>query len=118
MISIHLKLPATSANLGPGFDALGLAMGMYLEIEAETAAEFRIEAAGRDAGVVGALEGNLMLERDGDLAGAGPALKLKIQNGIPLGMGCGSSAAALVAGVLLANHFGGLGLSAEDLVAE
>jgi homoserine kinase len=118
MTGLRLRLPATSANLGPGFDALGLAMQLYLEIEAETAAEFRIEAAGRDAGLVGSLERNLMLETYRDMARQGPALALRIQNQIPLGMGCGSSAAALLAGVLLANHFGGLGMSAEDVVAE
>jgi homoserine kinase len=118
MTGLRLRLPATSANLGPGFDALGLAMQLYLEIEAETAAEFRIEAAGRDAGLVGSLERNLMLETYRDMARQGPALALRIQNQIPLGMGCGSSAAALLAGVLLANHIGGLGMSAEDVVAE
>jgi homoserine kinase len=118
MTGLRLRLPATSANLGPGFDALGLAMQLYLEIEAETAVEFRIEAAGRDAGLVGSLERNLMLETYRDMARQGPALALRIQNQIPLGMGCGSSAAALLAGVLLANHFGGLGMSAEDVVAE
>jgi homoserine kinase len=118
MTGLRLRLPATSANLGPGFDALGLAMQLYLEIEAETAVEFRIEAAGRDAGLVGSLERNLMLETYRDMARQGPALALRIQNQIPLGMGCGSSAAALLAGVLLANHIGGLGMSAEDVVAE
>jgi homoserine kinase len=115
---LRLKLPATSANLGPGFDALGLAMRLFLEIEAVPAEEFRITAAGRDAALVGALERNLMVETYRGLAPAGPALELKIENGIPLGMGCGSSAAALVAGVMLANHFGALGLTDEDVVAE
>jgi len=117
-MTLRLKLPATSANLGPGFDALGLAMRLYLEIEAEAAAEFSIEAAGRDAGLVGSLERNLMVETYRELAPRGPALRMRIQNGIPLGMGCGSSAAALLAGVLLANHFGELGMSADEVVAE
>jgi homoserine kinase len=118
MRSIRLKLPATSANLGPGFDALGLAMRLYLEIEAREAAEFCIRASGRDAALVGSLERNLMLETYRQLAPHGPALDLTIVNGIPLGMGCGSSAAALLAGVFLANHFGELGMVPEEIVAE
>ena len=113
-----MRLPATSANLGPGFDALGLAMQLYLEVEAAAAAEFSISARGRDAKVVGSLDGNLMVETYRALAPHAPALALKIKNGIPLGMGCGSSAAALVAGVMLANHFGELGWSREQVMAE
>ena len=116
--SLRLKLPATSANLGPGFDALGLAMKLYLEIEAAEANEFRIAASGRDAELVGAVERNLMLETYRDLAPGGPALGLTVRNQIPLGMGCGSSAAALLAGVFLANHFGELGMAPEEIVAE
>ncbi len=42
-VPLHLRLPATSANLGPGFDALGLAMGLYLTIDATASAAFGIE---------------------------------------------------------------------------
>jgi len=118
MRSLRLKLPATSANLGPGFDALGLAMRLYLEIEAFAAPAMRIVAGGRNAALVGSLERNLMVETYQDLAPQAPALHLAIRNGIPLGMGCGSSAAALLAGVLLANHFGELGMTPEETVAE
>ena len=117
-MGLKLRLPATSANLGPGFDALGLAMRLYLEVEAEVAGEFSIAAWGRDAEVVGRLEGNLMVETYRELAAAGPALALRVVNEIPLGMGCGSSAAALVAGVMLANHFAQLGMSREEVLAE
>lgn len=113
---IRLRLPATSANLGPGFDALGLAMDLALVIEARTApagSRFTIHASGRNADLCASLDRNLILETYRDvLAQAGrpaPPLALHLQNGIPLGMGCGSSAAALLAGVLLANHFGALG---------
>ena len=115
---MRLRLPATSANLGPGFDAVGLAMRLYLEVEAEAAEEFSLAATGRDAELVGSLERNLMVETYRALAPGGPALTLRIENGIPLGMGCGSSAAALVAGVMLADHFGGLGWSREQVMTE
>ena len=59
---LRLSLPATSANLGPGFDAVGLAMSMHLTVEAHAAAAFQIEATGRDAELCGALEHNLILD--------------------------------------------------------
>ncbi len=118
MKSLRLKLPATSANLGPGFDALGLAMRLYLEVEAVAAAEMHIVAGGRDSALVGSLDRNLMLETYRSLAPHAPALHLAIRNGIPLGMGCGSSAAALLAGVTLANHFGELCMSSDEVLAE
>ncbi len=117
-MSLRLRLPATSANLGPGFDALGLAMTLYLTVEAEASPAVAIEARGLNAELVGRLDRNLMLETYRALAPAGPALKLRVENWIPLGMGCGSSAAALLAGVLLANHFGELGLTPEEVLAE
>lgn len=122
--SIFLKLPATSANLGPGFDALGLAMSFYLTIDAVAASDgaFAIEASGRDAALCGTVDKNLILETYTSVvrnAGKIPtALHLTLHNEIPLGMGCGSSAAALLAGVLLANHFGALGMTGYEAMEE
>ena len=118
MTPLHLKIPATSANLGPGFDALGLAMALYLDIHASESPDTRIEATGRNADLVGSLEHNLILDTYRDLAPTGPPLHLRIENQIPLGMGCGSSAAALLAGVLLANHFSNLHLTPQEVCAE
>ena len=121
---LHLRLPATSANLGPGFDALGLAMSFYLTVDAIVSpdGEFAIQATGRDRELCGSLTRNLILEtycsvveRAGGRAGP---LHLLLHNEIPLGMGCGSSAAALLAGVLLANHFGGLGWTGQQAMEE
>src|SRR5258708_5882970 len=119
---LHLRLPATSANLGPGFDALGLAMALYLTIDATAAEGFHIDATGRNADLCANLEDNLILTTYIDvLANAGilaHGLRLKLHNEIPLGMGCGSSAAALLAGVLLASHFGGLNWTALQILEE
>lgn len=119
---MRLSLPATSANLGPGFDAAGLALSMRLTVEARVAAGFQLEASGRDAALCGALEHNLILDSYRDVltrAGAEVLpLHLKLHNEIPLGMGCGSSAAALLAGVALADHFGGLEMGDAGIVAE
>ncbi len=122
MTGIHLRLPATSANLGPGFDTLALALKLYLEIEAEPADEFTIDASGRDASVCGAIENNLLLETYRDLLAAygKPVvpLRLRMDNGIPLGMGCGSSAAVRLAAAALASHTGGLGWNRDRILAE
>jgi homoserine kinase len=119
---IQVRLPATSANLGPGFDALGLAMAFYLTIDASAAEAFAILATGRNADVCGRVEDSLILTTYRSvLADAGHAalpLALTLHNEIPLGMGCGSSAAALLAGVVLANHFGGLGWSGQQVLEE
>lgn len=117
-------MPATSANLGPGFDALGLAMSFYLTIDARVAGDgrFAIEASGRSADLCGRVDGSLILDTYRDVieraGGTASALHLVLHNEIPLGMGCGSSAAALLAGVLLANHFGGLGLTGYEAMEE
>jgi len=119
---VRLRLPATSANLGSGFDAAAVALDFYLEIEAEPAAEFSIAASGHDKERCGNLNGNLILEtyRSQLQAHGQPILPLAIRmvNGIPLGMGCGSSAAGRLAAVALANHFGKLGWSSEQILEE
>jgi homoserine kinase len=119
---IKLRLPATSANLGSGFDAAAVALDFYLEIEAEAAQEFSIAAAGRDAERCGQIEDNLILELyKGLLERYGrpiAPLAIRMVNGIHLGMGCGSSAAGRLAGIVLANHFGELGWTSEQILEE
>ncbi len=119
---LHLRLPATSANLGPGFDALGLAMALYLTIDATIAENFHIEATGRNSDLCARIDNNLILTTYMDvLANAGilaRRLHVQLHNEIPLGMGCGSSAAALLAGVLLANHFGELNWTMQQVLEE
>jgi homoserine kinase len=119
---LHLRLPATSANLGPGFDALALALTLHLEIDAIPAKQYSIRATGRNANVCGELERNLLLhtyktilERNGAVE---VPLALDVRNGIPLGMGCGSSAATRLAGVALASHFGKLDWDRSRILTE
>src|SRR5580698_10556328 len=110
--AFQLPLPATSANLGPGFDAAAVALDVFLEIEAEPAQEFSIAASGRDADRCAKLDDNLVRETYKQiLSGHERAivpLAIRMVNGIPLGMGCGSSAAARLAAIALAVHFGEL----------
>ena len=118
--SVHLRLPATSANLGPAFDTGALALKMHLEIDAEAADRFGIDAEGRDKETCGKLEGNLVLETYKRLMKENgrpiEPLQLRVKNGIPLGMGCGSSAAARLAGIALAVEFGDLGWREQEIL--
>ncbi|MHB1936209.1 MAG: homoserine kinase [Acidobacteriaceae bacterium] len=118
--SVHLRLPATSANLGPAFDTGALALNMHLEIDAEAADRFSIAAEGRDTEACGKLDGNLVLETYKRLMTENgrsvQPLHLHVKNGIPLGMGCGSSAAARLAGIALAVQFGDLGWRDQEIL--
>jgi homoserine kinase len=120
--SLHLTLPATSANLGPAFDAAALAMDLSLKIRAQGAAEFSIQAIGRDPEICGKVDDHLILMTYRDvLESAGKKvlpLTLRIDNQIPIGKGCGSSAAARLAGIALAVHFGRLRWTDERIVGE
>lgn len=119
---LYLRLPATSANLGPGFDTLALALDVYLEVKAREAEKFSIQASGRNPEICGGLERNLLLDvYRKTLAANGRdviPLALEVKNGIPIGMGCGSSAAVRLAGVALAAHFGEFGWSRERILQE
>jgi homoserine kinase len=89
-----VRVPASSANLGPGFDALGLALGVYLTCRFRRSEALAIRAEGRDAASIPTR--NLHMKM--------PPIELRIQNDIPLGKGMGSSAAALTAGVIVADQ--------------
>lgn len=122
MKEFHLRFPATSANLGPGFDTLALALDLHLEIDACTASQFSIHATGRSPEVCNDLERNLLLDvYRKALTANGRVVKplsLQVRNGIPVGMGLGSSAAVRLAGVALASHFGELGWSRDQILTE
>jgi homoserine kinase len=121
-VGLRLRLPATSANLGSGFDAVAVALDFHLEIEAEPATEYSISATGRDSDRCSRLDDNLILGvyrrllMENDRAEV--PLALKMANGIPLGMGCGSSAAGRLAGIAMAVHFGQLGWSSDRILEE
>jgi homoserine kinase len=120
--ALRLVLPATSANLGPAFDAAALAMDFYINIEARAADEFLITASGRDREICGRVQDHLILTTYREvLEAAGQPLiplSLKIANDIPIGKGCGSSAAARLAGIALAVHFGRLRWTDAQIVGE
>ncbi len=103
-----VRVPASSANLGPGFDALGLALGVYLTCRFRPAEQLSIRAEGRDAAQISTRSDNLIWQTAVSVARDHgmklPPIELVIQNDIPLGKGMGSSAAALTAGVVIADH--------------
>jgi homoserine kinase len=108
-----VRVPASSANLGPGFDALGLAFGLYLTCRFAPAPVLSITVEGRDAADISTGEDNFIWQTAvrvaTDLGRAMPPVALAIENDIPLGKGLGSSAAALTAGVVIADRMLGLG---------
>jgi homoserine kinase len=104
---VRVRVPATSANLGPGFDSLGLALGRHDLVEAWIdPTGLSIEVAGEGADTADAGEAHLvvraMRETFKVLDGQPPGLALRCVNRIPHGRGLGSSAAAIVSGVLAA----------------
>jgi homoserine kinase len=105
---VMVKVPATSANLGPGFDTLGMALSFYdeLVVEAVAGSGASVEVHGEGAGEVATDESNLVVksiaytfEKVGQKL---PGLKLTAQNVIPHGRGMGSSGAAVVSGIVAA----------------
>jgi homoserine kinase len=104
---VRVRVPATSANLGPGFDALGLALGLHDEVSAAvTDGGLSIDVDGEGAGLVAQDETHLVVQAMratfAELGAQPPGVRLTCHNRIPHGRGLGSSAAAIVAGVLLA----------------
>ena len=108
--------------MGPGFDALAVALKVYLECRYKVATRLSIRVSGRDAHLISTKEDNLIWQTAlATAAGANralPAVDLEIMNGIPLGKGLGSSAAALTAGVIMAERLLGLGWSASRILDE
>ncbi len=108
-----VRVPASSANLGPGFDALGLALSVYLECRFRPADSLSIRVTGRDTSDISTGSDNLIwqtaLAVARDAQGTLEPIELEINNQIPIGKGLGSSAAALIAGVVIADKLLGLG---------
>ncbi len=118
----RLRVPASSANLGPGFDALGLALSPYLLCRFRRAETLMIRATGRDADQISTAADNLIwqtaLTVAEHTAESMPPIELEIENEIPLGKGLGSSAAALTAGVIIADAILGLNWKTHRILDE
>jgi homoserine kinase len=106
--TVHVRAPATSANLGPGYDSLGLALGLYDDVRAHVSSipGIRVSVTGEGAGDLADHETHLVaasaLTTFDRLGGRPAGLVIACANRIPQARGLGSSSAAIVAGVLLA----------------
>lgn len=108
-----VRVPASSANLGPGYDVMAAALDLFLELEVEETGEFGFDPgplevpSGRENLIVRAFES--LHPADG--------IAFRLTQAVPLGRGLGSSAAAIVAGLVAADHLYELALSKEELLA-
>ena len=108
-----VRVPASSANLGPGYDAMAAAVALHLELEVEETGEFSLDpgglavSTGRDNLIVRAFES--LHSADG--------ITFRLKSDIPLARGLGSSAAAIVAGLSAADHLFELALTREEMLA-
>jgi homoserine kinase len=122
MTEFTISLPATSANLGPAFDAAALAMDLSLRIRATRGKQYSINASGHDPDICGNVENHLILTTYQEVLAEqnkpAPALSLNIHNGFAIGKGLGSSAAARLAGIALAVHFGRLKWNSARIIGE
>jgi homoserine kinase len=108
-----VRVPASSANLGPGYDALAAAMAMHLELEVEEAGEFSFDSGGLP---VSTGRENLIVRAFESLRPA-DGIAFRLRSEIPLTRGLGSSSAAIVAGLFAADHLYELALTKEEVLA-
>lgn len=120
-VRVHVRVPASSANLGPGFDALGLALGLYNEIDAQESERVTVTIEGEGAAQLATSEDNVVVRavRAAHEAAGRPfrGCALACVNRIPLARGLGSSAAAWVGGLVAGNALLGSPLDRETLLA-
>lgn len=120
--NITVKVPGTTANLGPGFDCIGVALKLYNEFNFTTldAGELIIQASGMEAAKVQTDETNLLYQAFVKLyqhiKKTPPGIKIEIKLGVPLARGLGSSATAIVGGLVGANYLAGSPLSELEVM--
>lgn len=116
-----ITVPATTANIGPGFDSIGIALNLYNTIEVvETASGLLIEAYGQDSEIIETDERNMVyrsIMRCMDKVGYRPrGLHIKQYNEIPVSRGLGSSAACIVGGLLAGNQLANNPLTTDEIL--
>lgn len=118
--TVTVRVPATAANLGPGFDCLGMALNIHNTVTITMSHRFSIAIGGEGRGVLSGGKDNLVYEAMARLfSRAGqpvPSLEISCYNEIPVARGLGSSTAAIVAGLVAANSLMGDVMSREELL--
>jgi homoserine kinase len=120
--NITVKVPGTTANLGPGFDCIGAALKLYNEFNFTTldAGRLIIQASGMEAAKVQTDETNLLYQAFvklyQNIKKTPPGIKIEIKLGVPLARGLGSSATAIVGGLVGANYLAGSPLSELEVM--
>jgi len=117
---VSLKIPGSTSNLGPGFDTLGMAVNIYLNLEAEPSDELKISIFGEGANEIKKNRNNLVYRSFQEyfkyVGEPYFPIKLTLKNEIPLKRGLGSSGAAIVGGLLIAREMTGKMVSDEELL--
>ncbi|MFT8323190.1 MAG: homoserine kinase [Bacillus sp. (in: firmicutes)] len=115
---LQIKVPASSANLGPGFDSIGLALDLYLTLEVSPADKWEIIPLSKELEQFPKDETNFIVQTAAQVAAKYhkklPTCKIKVSSDIPLARGLGSSASAIVAGIELADSLCELKLSKNE----
>jgi homoserine kinase len=113
-----IKVPASSANLGPGFDSIGIALNLYLSLEVEKSEKWECFSTSEELKDLPSDEQHFICQIALQTAAKyGKELhpcKIKIESEIPLARGLGSSASAIIAGIELADYIGELGLTKKE----
>ena len=109
----RVRVPGSSANLGPGFDAMAAAVSLHLELEVEETGQLRGRSGRRPA--LPADESNLCVRAFAELHPV-EGLSFRVRSEIPLEAGLGSSGAAIVAGLVAADHMYELALERDELM--
>jgi len=109
-----VRVPASSANLGPGFDVMAAALALHLELEVCEADDFSVDTGGDPLPV----DRTNLCVRAFESIHPADNVRFEVRSEIPLGRGLGSSAAAIVAGLMAADHMFELALSREDVYAK
>jgi homoserine kinase len=116
-----VKVPASSANLGPGFDSLGVALNLYMEVQAKRSDTWKVTLLSQSLTGFPGDEKNFICQIAIKTAEVYklemPTLHISVKSDIPLARGLGSSAAAIVAGIELADEFCGLQLARHEKLA-
>ena len=118
-----VRAPASTANFGSAFDAVGMALDLWLEVRVEPSVDNAVVMQGEGADVLGGSPEDNLILRAATLGASRlgvelPTMRVTAQNGIPLARGLGSSAAAIAIGLLIANTLAGADRETDDMLAD